>query len=438
MLWRMIRGALLRQWSKMLLIALTIALGASLATSMINVMLDVGDKVNEELKAYGANIVVKPRASSLLSEIYDVEDAGAELQQAWLRENELKNLKTIFWAFNIRDFAPFVTVDAEVNGHQVAVVGTWFHHHLSLPTGEEVDTGVRNLRSWWDLAEEDWIDEQKEGADREILVGTTLAEQLNLRKGDTIKLTGRGAAVMVTVRGIFDSGDGADEQIWAPLDLAQLLGGLEGDDPENGKVASIEVSAITTPDNDLARRAARNPNALSKSDYDTWYCTAYVSAVCYQITEVITDSVASAVRQVAESEGEILNKTQLLMILITVLSLIGAALGISNLVTASVMERSQEIGLLKAIGAHDKAITVVVMAEILITALLGMIIGYFAGLGFARFIGQRVFGSAIEMKPVVIPVVAALISLVTIAGSLPAIRMILRLDPAVVLHGSKS
>ena len=38
MLWRMIRGALLRQWSKMLLIALTIALGASLATSMINVM----------------------------------------------------------------------------------------------------------------------------------------------------------------------------------------------------------------------------------------------------------------------------------------------------------------------------------------------------------------------------------------------------------------
>ena len=137
-----------------------------------------------------------------------------------------------------------------------------------------------------------------------------------------------------------------------------------------------------------------------------------MSAVCYQITEVITDSVASAVRQVAESEGEILNKTQLLMILITVLSLIGAALGISNLVTASVMERSQEIGLLKAIGAHDKAITVVVMAEILITALLGMIIGYFAGLGFARFIGQRVFGSAIEMKPVVIPVVAALSRLI--------------------------
>ena len=432
MLFRMIKGALLRQWSKMLLIALTIALGASLATSMINVMLDVGDKVNEELKAYGANIVVKPKASSLLSEIYDVEDQGTELQQAWLRESELGNLKTIFWAFNIRDFAPFLTVSAAVNGKEVPVVGTWFNHHLSLPTGEELDAGVRNLRSWWDVADEDWIDEQADGAEHEIMVGKTAAETLGLKKGDSVTLTGSAGEVAAVVRGVFDSGDTADGQIWAPLDLVQALSGLDG------RVASIEVSAITTPDNDLARRAAQNPKALSRADYDTWYCTAYVSAVCYQITEVITDSVASAVRQVAESEGEILNKTELLMILITALSLIGAALGISNLVTASVMERAREIGLLKAIGAHDKAITCTVMAEILITALAGMAVGYFAGLCMAQFIGKQVFGSSIEIKPVVIPVVAALISLVTIAGSLPAIRMILRLDPAEVLHGSKA
>ncbi len=432
MLFRMIKGALIRQWSKMLLIALTIALGASLATSMINVMLDVGDKVNEELKAYGANIVVKPKASSLLSEIYDVEDDGTELKQAWLKEDELGNLKTIFWAFNIRDFAPFLSISARIGEETVSVTGTWFNHHLSLPTGEELDAGVRSLRSWWDVPDGDWIDEQAPGADREIMVGAALAERLGIAKGDTITLTGTASEASVTVRGVFDSGDSADEQVWVPLDLAQSLAGLEG------KVASVEVSAITTPDNDLARRAAQNPKALSRADYDTWYCTAYVSAVCYQITEVITDSAASAVRQVAESEGEILNKTQLLMILITALSLVGAALGISNLVTASVMERSREIGLLKAVGAHDKAITCVVMAEILLTAMVGTAVGYFAGLGMARFIGRRVFGSSIDIKAVVIPVVAVLISLVTVAGSLPAIRMILRLDPAEVLHGSKA
>jgi putative ABC transport system permease protein len=131
----------------------------------------------------------------------------------------------------------------------------------------------------------------------------------------------------------------------------------------------------------------------------------------------------------------ILDKTKLLMILITALSLIGSALGISNLVTASVMERAQEIGLLKAIGAKDHSITGVVMTEILITALIGLAAGTALGFGFAQLIGRSVFGSAIDMNPAVIPIVAALIALVTIAGSLPAIRMVLRLKPAEVLHG---
>ena len=146
-----------------------------------------------------------------------------------------------------------------------------------------------------------------------------------------------------------------------------------------GKVASVAVSATPTPDNELARRAARNPAALSGRDYETWYCTAYVSAICYQIQEAIPGSVAAAVRKVAEGEGAILEKTQLLMILITALSLIGSALGISNLVTASVMERAKEIGLLKAIGARDHSISGVIMTEILFTALIGGTSGYFMG-----------------------------------------------------------
>ena len=57
------------------------------------------------------------------------------------------------------------------------------------------------------------------------------------------------------------------------------------------------------------------------------------------------------------------------------------------------------------------------------------------GFGFAQLIGHSVFGSAVEMKLKVIPIVAALIALVTMAGSLPAIRTVLRLRPAEVLHG---
>ena len=429
MLFRMIRGVLFHQWRKMLLIAFTIALGASLATGMLNVMLDVGDKVNKELKNYGANITVKPKDASLLSDIYDVGE-GEALNAAYLREDELGKLKTIFWAFNIVDFTPFLDTQATLeDGSNVKLVGTWFNHHLDLPTGESLDAGVVGMRSWWDVTEGRWLDEADEDADGEIMVGTLLAQEKGWHVGDTVRLTGNHDETGATVVGVYDAGGDEDSQIFGTLDMVQAL------TDRDGKVASIEVSALTTPDNELARRAARNPAALSSRDYETWYCTAYVSAICYQIQEVITGSVASAVRQVAESEGTILDKTQLLMLLITGLSLIGSALGISNLVTASVMERAQEIGLLKAIGARDRSITGVVMTEILITALVGFTAGYFMGFGFAQLIGHSVFGAAVEMNSKVVPIVAALIALVTIAGSMPAIRMVLRLKPAEVLHG---
>ena len=90
---------------------------------------------------------------------------------------------------------------------------------------------------------------------------------------------------------------------------------------------------------------------------------------------------------------------------------------------------------MKAIGAHNPAITGLVLSEILCTALLGGVIGYFAGVGFAQIIGHSVFGSAISMRPMVIPLVAVLVVIVTLIGCIPAIRMLLGLRPTEVLHG---
>lgn len=397
---------------------------------MLNVMMDVGDKVNQELKTYGANITVKPKDASLLSDIYDIGENGEEIAASYLREEDLGKIKTIFWAFNIVDFTPLLDTTVTLpDGTPVKLAGTWFNHHLSLPTGEELDAGVVGMRSWWDITAGKWLDEKDANADGEMMAGAVLADQQGWSVGDTVTIKAGQHEKELVIAGIYDAGGDEDQQIFATLDCVQGLTDREG------RVASIEVSAITTPDNELAKRAAKNPQALSSRDYETWYCTAYVSAICYQIQEAIPNSLATAVRQVAEGEGAILEKTQLLMILITALSLVGSALGISNLVTASVMERAQEIGLLKAIGAKDRSITGVIIVEILITALIGGVIGYFMGFGFAQLIGQSVFGSAVEMKLKVIPIVAALITLVTMAGSLPAIRMVLRLRPAEVLHG---
>ena len=429
MFFHMIAGTFARQKRTMAMIALTIALGASLATAMLNVMLDVGDKINQELKTYGANITVVPKSASVLSNLYEMEEGEESL--SYLREDELGKIKTIFWAFNIVDYAPFIeTSVAGGSGLTANLTGTWFNHHMDLPTGETLDTGIQNLRTWWDIKEGVWLNEQEAQGDAACMIGEGFAEKEGLHAGDSFEVKGSQGSKTLEVVGVFSSGDEADDEIFTSLKTAQELTGTEG------FVSKIEVSALTTPDNELAEKAAREgPSSLSISQYETWYCTAYVSSICFQIQEVITDSVASPVRQVADSEGAILEKTQLLMVLITILSLIGSALGITNLVTASVMERSQEIGLLKAIGASDGRISALVLTGIMATGIVGAVLGYLLGFGFAQVIGQTVFNSSIDMKLMVVPIVAVLVLGVTLLGSLPAIRILLRLKPAEVLHG---
>ena len=428
MFFRMVKGTLIRQWKKMILIAFTIGLGASLATAMLSVVLDVGDKVNKELKTFGANITVMPKRQSVVSDLYDV--SGGKSSGAYLKENELVKIKTIFWAFNIVDYTPFVKSNAKLSdGSVVQVVGSWFNHHMDLPTGEQLDAGIASLRSWWEIKDGKWIDEQANSNENDCMIGSKLAEKLGVKAGDKVKVKGSKEEKELNIVGVFSSGGDEDERIFTGLKAAQALSGLEG------KIDSIEVSALTTPDNELAVKAAKDPQSLTVAQYEIWYCTAYVSSICYQIQEVITDSVAAPVRQVADSEGAILDKTQLLMLLITILSLIGSALGICNLVTASVMERSSEIGLMKAIGAHNSAITGLVLTEIIITAIIGGTVGFGCGIGFAQIIGESVFGSLITLRPMVIPIVGVLVVIVTLIGSIPAIRMLLKLEPEAVLHG---
>ena len=286
-----------------------------------------------------------------------------------------------------------------------------------------------NALSFDDIVEGEWIDEQKLTGDNYAMVGALLSKEKNIKVGDVITVKGEKGKEKLTVAGIFDSGDDDDECIFTTLAAEQRLTGL-GD-----FVKKIEVSAITSPDDELAVKAARNPSLLSGDEYDLWYCTAYVSSICFQIQEAIPEASASAVRQIADSEGKILEKTQLLMTLITFMSLLGATLGISNLVTSGVMERSSELALLKAVGATNGQITLLVLTEITITSIIGAAAGYFMGYAFAQIIGQSVFSSSIDMNGMVAFIVVVLVLAVTFAGSIPAIRMLLRLRPSEVLHG---
>jgi putative ABC transport system permease protein len=414
---QMLKGAFKRQTGKFVMIALTITLGVSIATAMLNTMLDVGDKVNQELKAYGANITVRPKFSSILSDVYYEGSESAD----FIAEKDVLRLKTIFWAHNIVDFAPFLTMRTAIDGEEYRLVGTWFNKESELPTGEVTVTGIIGLKSWWKLDGE-WLSDNAAG---EVMLGSEAAKRLKLSAGDTFEIEGRD----YLVRSVFSAGGEEDTDIYMPLSAVQELSG------NFGKVNHVDLSALTTPENELARKAAQDPRSLTIDEYETWYCTAYISSITYQIEEAIPNVRAKAVLQISQSEGAILNKIQLLMLLLTALTLICTALGISNRVMAYVMEKSVEIGLLKAIGALDTQIILMVFTQVMTAALIGALAGYFCGLRLASVIGRTVFNAVIEPSLLTVPIVVILLFLTVILGSIPAMKTLLLTRPAVVLHG---
>lgn len=423
---RLLYRSFTRQLRRRSLIALTVALCASICVAMLGIVLDVGDKLNAELTTYGSNIVVQPKADAVVSNLYETDRDAAPT--AYLDESTIPKIKTIFWAYNIVDFAATLkgSVKVSSSGGEVddlSVTGTWFNKDLSLPTGETTTAGVTTMRSWWTM-EGSW---PADDADQAV-VGSNLAGRLGLSEGDTVTLTTPTGSRPLTVTGVYTSGDSDDDTLYAPLAVVQELTG------HIGQVDQVEVKALTTPENDLSRKAAQNPAILSSADWETWYCTAYASSIAYQIEEAIPGAVAKQVRQVAAVEGNVLEKTQTLMILMTALSLVAAVLAVASLTTASLVERTGEFALLKAIGASSASVNRLILAETAVLGLAGTAVGALVGSGLAQLIGRIVFGSSITMRPMVYVLVVALISLVLLVATASSMRSILKIQPATALH----
>ncbi len=466
---RMVARSLARQIKKRVLIAIVVCLSACVSVAMLSVVYDVGDKINAELSSYGSNIIVQPKSNAVVNDLYasrtksdysnsqalqtsqTLADAESQESTAFLKESDAAKIKMIFWAFNITNFAPKLTIYANLKANLkanssvesansssakstnsaksansvVPIVGTWFNRKLALASGETTVVGVQGMRSWWKMLEGRFPRDFK----HEAAVGTNLAKSHNLKVGQLIKLTRSGRQISLKIVGIYDSGDSDNNAIYADSSQAQRLSNRPN------MVEAIEVKALTTPENDLARKAAKNPAALSQEEWETWYCTAYPSSITYQIEEVIPGAVAKQVRQVSAMQGSVLNKTRAVMVLMTALSLVAAAVAVANLMAAAISERSGELALLKALGARDGAVARLMLMETAVIACFGAIIGMIAGFGVAQVIGFSVFGSAISLRPMVFVLVFVLLAITVLAAAGSSIRSILHVRPAEVLHG---
>jgi len=414
---RLVGESFRRQKRRKLLAGLAIALGVGVATAMIAVATDIGDKINRELRGYGANLVVTPQEDTL-----DVQIGGVNLKPpsdgTYLNEADLPKIKGMFWRNNILGFAPSLPVNVAVAGdsEKVTLLGTYFSKPLQFGK-ETFVTGVRTTDPWWRV-QGSWPDD----ASGDVLLGRALAAKLGRGPGDQLEIAGAPRRVV----GVLSTGSVEDDQIVAPLGLAQQILGRPG------AVRRIAVSALTKPEDALARR---DPKSLGPAMYDRWYCSPYPQSIAYQLEEAIPHSHAEQIRQVAQTEGVVLSSITGLMLLITLAALLASALAVSAAMATTMFERSAEVGLMKALGASSFSIAAVFFAEATLLALIGGAAGFAGGAWLADRMGRSIFGSQIAIPPVLLPVVLGMAVIVTFAGSAVAIRRAVKLDPVYALRG---
>ena len=416
---RLVYESFRRQKRRKLLAGAAITLGVTVATAMIAVATDIGDKINRELRTIGANIVVTPQEDTL-----DVEIGGVNLKPpsdgAFLNEADLPKIKGTFWHNNITGFAPMlpvnVTLERDGKTEDLALLGTYFAKQISFGK-EEFKTGVRTTHPWWRVSGA-WPDDSS----RDVLLGERLAASLSAKVGDSLMLSGQ----EFRVSGILSTGGNEDVEVVAPIAVAQEILG------KPGAVRRVYVSAITKPEDAFARR---DPKSMSGAVYDRWYCSPYPQSIAFQLQEAIPNSHAEQIRQVAQNEGAVLTRIEGLIFLVTLAALFASALAVSAAMATAIFERRAEVGLMKALGAGRFTVASVFFAEASILALMGGLVGFGAGAMLAREIGRSIFSSQITIAPVVFPVILVIAVIVTFAGSAAAIRRAVGLDPVYALRG---
>jgi len=415
---------------------LSVAMGTSVAVAFAGVSLVLGDRLARSLRAYGANIVLVPEGGSM-----GVELAGTDyrppIHTGSIADTSLYRIHETFWRNNILGYAPELAAVGEVARHAggptatAGIVGTWFRQDLRTPSGFPFAAGITTVAPWWKV-DGRYPREDPSSDPVECIVGKRLAERLGVRPGETIDLdpreaekSGAGAVrgpVHARVAGILETGGIEEESVYLPLHVVQSW----LDRPH--QVDWVLVSALIKPGFPPAPDASRDPKA-----FERWSCTPYVTSVAYELDRGLPGVEARPVRQMVEAEGNIVHRLNLLMLLLTLAALVGAALGVTSTMTASVVERTPEIALARALGATRGAVLRFLVSEALVIALTGGLAGGLLGILLAQIAGRAAFGVKVPFHPLVLPLGLLVACMVAAAGSWAPFRRAAQLSPAQAL-----
>lgn len=364
-----------------LLLLAVLSLASSLVTSLWIVSDSMEKRVAEEVRHYGANLVIMPQSARM-----DVGSGGLNFgivaEPAYLRQDDILRL--------------LARHGDSLADYSLHLGGVLRRGERELPVeGVEFDR-VRRLFSWWQMRGE-WP------AGGEAVAGTDLAARFSLKPGDTLQLAGKGGELGVRVSGIVSTGGEEDGYLFLDLDAVQRAMGL-------GREVSLVRLVAKTGGVKLERIA---------SDLQAGLPGASVREV----------------RQVARTSEALLRKVQVLMLLVTLVVVAASGGSVASTMSTTVLERGKEIGLLKAVGGSRREVLLIFASEASSFGLFGGILGYFAGVGLAEVVTRTVFGASAEFLPAFSLASVGVSLFLALLGSLGPMVAVFNLDPVQSLRG---
>ncbi|MGB3460736.1 MAG: ABC transporter permease [Rhodanobacter lindaniclasticus] len=238
----------------------------------------------------------------------------------------------------------------------------------------------------------------------DAVIGSRLARDLGLRVGDKLRLdAGQGRDSVVNVAGIFELGVRELDSRYVYLDMkqAQSLLGLPG---------AATVIDVTVKDIFAADAVAQRITRLTGQKAESWM----------------------------QTNAQLMNalKSQSLSTrMISLFVAVSVAFGIASVLSVSVVQRTREIGILRAMGATRAQMLRVFLLQGALFGLAGSVVGGSAGYGLVELFnayGPRLF--QIPVSPLLL-LGATILATVTgvISAAVPA-RRAARLDPVVAIR----
>jgi putative ABC transport system permease protein len=272
------------------------------------------------------------------------------------------------------------------------VFGRVFIHKES---AEIIGLDMKRMReSGWRL-EGSWPVNEKE-----IIAGVNLKEVLKIDKGEGVSFQHGKKVLQFIVSGFVERGGPEDNAFIVSIPQAWNLMGIDG-----------KFSAI------LVRGTSGELEGITAA-----------------IKNGTTGIRVKTLRQVAVAEESLLKKIQLLMILVTAVVLFAAIVSIMSTMGANVLERREEIGLMKAIGATKNNIRFFYIVEAVLIGFGGGIAGYILGYSFAQAVSWGAFHSFISVPYyLVIVSITAGMSISLLSSHFP-VSDALKYNPAVILR----